>query len=274
MMTKKENLFLGGIFVILLAVFSFTDLAISQALFNGESLYGKFFEAFGELPGALVAVFCSAALIVTRNKAVKWKSICSVILFGFLLLSFGFMAGVMPINYLGAPMPIAALLAAVFIVAAFFLAKKVDPKQMQSLRRAAIIGILTFVAAIIVINLIKMGWGRMRFRIMDDPAAQFSAWFLPQGFTTDNEFMSFPSGHSANSAVILWITLIPAFAPRFKNSSILLKIIAFAWTALVMFSRIIMGAHFASDVLMGATISIAIFCILSSKLLPIKNSKE
>lgn len=104
---------------------------------------------------------------------------------------------------------------------------------------------------------------RLRFRSMTEPFNEFSLWFLPQGFTTNNEYMSFPSGHSVNSAVILWITLIPTSISKLKGKELYFKVVSFIWIIMIMISRVIMGAHFASDVTVGASISIVAFYLIS-----------
>lgn len=263
-MKKNEKLCFLGIVASLLVIFAFTDLEISKAIYNPQSGYGHFFEAFGELPGALIGVFSLAALITTGKYNAKWKTILFNIIFGVLLIMFSFMAAVMPMNYLGGiKMPVAGILAAVYAIVALWITKILSKEENKNLRQAAIIGILTFVAAILVINIIKMFWGRLRFRSMEAPYNDFSLWFIPQGLTTNNEYMSFPSGHSANSAVILWITLLPTFVVSLRGKEKYLKVIAGAWIVMVMISRVIMGAHFASDVTMGATLSIVLFYLIS-----------
>lgn len=263
-MKKNEKLWFLGIVAVLLVIFTFTDLQISKAVYNPQSGYGHFFEAFGELPGALIAVFSLAALITTGKYNAKWKAILFNIIFGVLLIMFSFMAAIMPMNYLGGiKAPVAGILAAVYAIAALWITKILSKEESKSLRQAAIIGILTFVAAIVVINIIKMFWGRLRFRSMEAPYNEFSLWLIPQGLTTNNEYMSFPSGHSANSAVIMWVTLLPTFVTSLREKEKHLKVIAGAWIAMVMISRVIMGAHFASDVTMGATISIVSFYLIS-----------
>lgn len=263
-MRKKGKIYFFTALVILLTIFTFTDLKISMTVYNPESSFGHFFEAFGELPGALIGVFSLAALITTGKYNAKWKTILFNIILGVLLIMFSFMAAVMPMNYLGGiKMPVAGILAAVYAIAALWITKILSKEENKNLRQAAIIGILTFVAAILVINIVKMFWGRLRFRSMKAPYNEFSLWFIPQGLTTNNEYMSFPSGHSANSAVILWITLLPTFVAHLRGKEKYLKIIAGAWIGMVMVSRVIMGAHFPTDVTVGASISIICFYLIS-----------
>lgn len=90
-------------------------------------------------------------------------------------------------------------------------------------------------------------------------------WMIPQGLTTNNEFMSFPSGHSANAAIIMWITLLPSFVPALAKRETVLKLFAVLWIGCVMISRVMMGAHFLSDVTMGMTLSLLLFYLFYRK---------
>lgn len=249
----------------LLAAGTFVDLSLSMAVYQPQSLYGRFFEAFGELPGVLVAAFGFAALLVTRCKKTKLSAVGALAGYGAPLVLFSVMAVAMPIHYLGNGkgfflVPVLGILVAAGLV---FAAGRIPQAQRTALRQAAVVGILTFLCALIVVNILKNIWGRPRFRSMDDPALQFLAWYLPQGSAAGEEFRSFPSGHSANSSVIVWITLLPTFLPALKDKKAALFTAAAAWSLLTMFSRIVMGAHFLSDVATGTLITLLSFLLLT-----------
>lgn len=89
--------------------------------------------------------------------------------------------------------------------------------------------------------------------------------------------MSFPSGHSANAAIMIWITLIPTFVASLKDKKKWFVGFAALWTIIVPISRVIVGAHFASDVTMGVTITLTIFTLLKNKYvknMEVKNGEE
>ena len=105
----------------------------------------------------------------------------------------------------------------------------------------------------------------MRFREMTDPLVQFTRWYIITdrgGF--DNVYAPFPSGHTMNSAAVILLTMLPTFLPELKVRENLLKGIAYVWIIVVGCSRVVMGAHFASDVTVGALISLALFDIISN----------
>lgn len=263
--SKRELIVTYSVLVALLLLFTFLDLPLSQTFFNLKSPFGRFFEIFGEAPGLLVGAFSAAALFVTRDRKTAWKNTLSILGFGLLTLLFSLMGALMVNNYLThGDLSMAVILPQGLALFALllFLASRLDMAKRAEIRRAAVVGLLLLVAAIVAINLIKIGWGRPRFRSMTNPAAQFTPWYLPQSVAAGEEFKSFPSGHTANAAVLLWITLLPTFISKLKGKKTLLLGLAWAWVALVAFSRIIMGAHFGSDVTMGALLTYTVFVAL------------
>lgn len=252
---------------VMLAVFSFTDLQISNMIYNPNSNFGAIFEAVGEFPAAVIATFCTVGLIMTRNKEKSLKYNIRTIGYIILLILFALMAAMLPVKYLNGPNILIPIIATLYVVISYIIAKKYSVTNKVELRNAAIVGVLTFVFVMIAFNLIKIGWGRERYRHMIATGSfeGFSLWFIPQKLTTDNEFMSFPSGHSANAAIMIWITLIPTFITSLKEKKNWFIGFSLLWILVVPISRIIVGAHFASDVTMGVTVTLIIFAILKSK---------
>lgn len=257
---KKELKIVSLVFVLLLVIFTWKDLAISEKLFNPESIFGWFFESFGELILSFIGLFSAWVLFRTQ----KTKVVGMRILFGVLAFFNGFMAATLNKMYLDLSAVTMIILTCVYMALFYFLATLVKPEAENTVRKIAKIGILLSLLPILIITLLKMIWGRPRYRSMVDPSSEFTPWYLIQGFTTDNEFMSFPSGHSANSATVIWITLLPLWLKKLKPFANYLFIGAFGWTICVMISRIMMGAHFATDVLIGSMITIYLFYYLRS----------
>jgi len=260
-MTKKETLIVLGLALGLLILAIPFDLTFSSMIYDQSNLFGRTFEAIGEFPAMAVAMFSSAALIFTRNKQKALSNIGSLVLGGLFLGLSALMGGVLPFNYLELSLIPGFVLAVVYVVIAVLLVKRIPVKQYPALRKAAWVGLMTFIVSMIAVNLIKMGWGRMRFRAMESSTDGFSPWYLPQGFNSNEEFKSFPSGHVANATLILFITLIPGFLPSWQKHAVKLKVLAYVWIILVALSRIVMGAHFISDVTMGFTITLLVFLL-------------
>lgn len=75
---KKTQSLLTVLFVLLLGMFTFQDLAISNVLFNPESTFGWFFESFGELILAYMGAFSAFAYLKSIGKKVGGKKLVSV----------------------------------------------------------------------------------------------------------------------------------------------------------------------------------------------------
>ncbi len=268
MKNRKRNIFLvAGCALVLLLIGAFLDLPISLALFRPYSGFGRFFAVFGELPLFFVACLSSAMFLVNRNRFVGWQNLLSLAGFGLLMLLAAYLGVSLALGRLGGvsllPWGLMAVVALCGLSLLLARAFGVSPEA----RRAAAIGFLLVLMALFGINLLKLLWGRLRFREMSDPALQFTAWYVLKPFARSDATMSFPSGHSANAATILWITLLPTFFPKARGKEWLLWGVAIAWTGMVMLSRIIVGAHFLSDVTAGAAYTTLLFLGLSGAFL-------
>lgn len=65
-----------------------------------------------------------------------------------------------------------------------------------------------------------------------------------------------------NSAGVILLILLPDLLPALQGKEKALRIFAYVWCVTVGFSRVLMGAHFASDVTIGVMLSLLIFEIL------------
>lgn len=251
---KKRYQYLMMIQIIFLLIGTFYDLTISHKLYHRGSFFSEFFKIFGELPMTILAL--SAAILkndVTRGKT-RWG-------YGILALLFALMIGFQIPFYLNYESSIAALLLSLFVLLAVgILIKKIEPQRKEALSQDASRILWAAFLSILVINIIKIFWGRMRYFAMFEmnDFSNFSAWYLPQAKAQSDVFKSFPSGHSANAAMILLLNGLNQKAENDQKVFILTSL----WLVLVQISRIVDGAHFLSDVAMGGLIAIAIHMIL------------
>lgn len=266
-MKSKERIAVLLIGALLMVVFTFTDLAISTALFT-KNLFGRIVEVIGELPFSFFAMFAWVLLFRFRSKKSKAASILTGILFGVFSVLFAAMGGFMTYNYLheqnaGTPPWVAAVIALALLGAAIYTAWCVPREKSRQAVAFAVTAIVYFIAVIVVMNVMKSFWGRMRIREMTDPLTQFTPWYVitPRG-GFNNAYASFPSGHAMNAAGSILLCQLPTFLPAFAGKERMLKGIALLWVLAVCVSRIIMGAHFASDVTMGVMLSLLLFEII------------
>ena len=264
-MSKKERWIVFPAVIVLLLIATLFDLRISQAVY-GKNLFSTVFEVLGEAPIQFLALFGAVTLFRFRSRKTKWGRGLLAVAYGILAAAFAFMLGFATINYVNEniahelPTVVSLLTALVGLALAILLSRAVPKERAREAVTFAIIAIVYILLIVILMNFIKSVWGRLRMREMLDPASEFTPWYeihFRGGF--DNRFASFPSGHTMNAAGMILITLLPTVFEKLKGKEALLRVIAYVWVAVVGFSRIVAGAHFATDVLFGILLSYALF---------------
>lgn len=266
-MSKNERKIVFSVGILLLLVFTFTDLQISMAIAK-KPFWARIFEVVGEIPFTFFSISACAMLLRFRTKKNIVLNILIAVVVGALFLLFSLMGGFMTYNYLADNLgEISKAWIAVFGLAmaggAVWLTCLIPEENRSHALKFAAMALLYFVVVIIVMNSLKTVWGRMRFREMTDPINEFTRWYqiVPRG-GFDNIYASFPSGHSMNSAGVILMMLLPTIIPALKDREKVFHIITYVWCIVVGTSRVFMGAHFSSDVTMGIMLSLAIFEIL------------
>lgn len=89
--------------------------------------------------------------------------------------------------------------------------------------------------------------------ITDPPSTDFESLFDPKDYI---DSYSFPSGHSSSA-------FASGMPMMFKSPKISQKIIFILYAALMAFSRVYVGVHWTTDVLVGSMLGIAIALIIS-----------
>ena len=135
----------------------------------------------------------------------------------------------------------------------------------------SVAGIAVMASQVIIIEGVKYLWGRVRFRDLLAAGSYdaFTSWLHPNGI---NGNKSFPSGHTAGAGVSYLLMTLPFLSKKFEEKKTLLFAVAFIYTGIVAFTRLVMGAHYLSDVAVGGAVSytcviIAISFIERKKLL-------
>lgn len=275
-MNKKLFIVSTGILAILLVCGTFFDLQLSQALYHPENLFARFFYWFGQAPGMLLVSFGFMLILMARPKNTKWLSILLLLICG--VCSFIYAALPLSIGtyYMDCALPgrlaslaLSIVLYIIMLAGAKKLAEINDPR---TLIRIALTFILLYFVVEKILSFAKNLWGRPRFYSILDDFTRFSPWYRLLGNPMDDTFKSFPSGHTAEGAMLIGIVLLGKTVPALKKKSALLYGIVFAWVLCVMAARIIAGAHFLSDVTVGAFITFIVFFLLSNLL--VKDRKD
>lgn len=270
---KKDAAAIAAILAFCLLVGSFFDYQISSALFNSSSLFGRFIEAAGELPFELTASIAGVMLVRAvrpDSRGSKWLAVLGI------LVNVG-LAGYEIIGSLrvgGKLIAVQLVLTFVLVIVAnlivYRLTRTTEPDELT---RWALMVLAVWIAQVIILNaIVKPLWSRPRMRVIEvTPGLNFQPWwvignpdkwaYIAAGVIKDG-FKSFASGHTAHAAIGLMLAGLPTVAFKEKPSR---RRVVF-WTAavvaaLVAFGRIVIGAHFLSDVSCGFALVLALECL-------------
>lgn len=273
-MKKRIHIYIVlSIFVLGLFLGSFFDLSINQAIFSNRNGFGIFMSVFGTLPAYAMCAFFGGIISCIGYKK-EYKPIYKVLLiiFGIGCLAIGvYKQGEEMFSTNGYDIPklewlgyviTGALLLCVYILG-IYLGRKVN--LPNSWKITLVMAVVAVIGLVVLVLIMKNIMHRPRFRILvnDDPS-RFYPWWKPASDlykqfkdglvpgVTKEEFKSFPSGHASGSAMtMMMLAYLPLFFPRLQKHQTLLFYLGFALCLIVCFSRILVGAHFLSDVSAG-----------------------
>jgi membrane-associated phospholipid phosphatase len=261
---SKLLLVIAIIWVILAIVFGFTDLQISILVVDENSVWGIFGREYGEVPGyGLIAVALSALIGGYNDNLRKQKISAYVIIgIGLILIVLGFIFYYQELILYGAGVFICVLL---FLLITF-------NKDWKNFRKISIvIIILAVLNPLIFVQITKILTGRIRFNDLAPGFIDYTPWFLPPGPLSGGG--SFPSGHTSVSFMFLPLLIL------FRNRKIqdpvriLVTILILGWAIFVGLSRVVIGDHYASDVLFSAMMA-AVITIFLYRRVYLKASKS
>jgi membrane-associated phospholipid phosphatase len=258
-----KNITLLFLFVIPLAIlFGIYDLDISIQFVNQHSAWAKFLEDYGMIPGLLVilsGIFIYYSHI--KSKTNLWSYLQKVIFFlvgsGLTYYLFDILLNKIASDNMIAFLVISFLINLLIFVLLHF---KEQVKSIILIKYSKVVVGMAFFGYVIGIQITKFLWGRVRFRQLDAAFSLFTPWYLPQGITG---FDSFPSGHAATGFMLL--SLLILLNNKEQWIKILTLIFITLWGILLSISRVVIGAHYASDVLFGSFFIIMIFLLLFKK---------
>ena len=260
---KKDVAIIAVVLCLCLGVGSFFDYQISSALFNIGSMYGRFIEAVGEMPFELTASVAGVMLVRAvrpDSGGSRWLAVLGILvnvgLAGYKLIA------------------VQLVLTFVLVIAANLIVYRLTrATESDELTRWALMVLAVWVAQAIILNVIvKPLWSRPRMRVIEvTPGLNYQPWwvignpdkwaYIAAGVIKDG-FKSSASGHTAHAAIGLMLAGLPAAA--FKEKPSRRRVIFWAAAviaALVAFGRIVIGAHFLSDVSCGFALVLALECL-------------
>lgn len=279
-----------GVFAVVLVVMlvagTFADYQIAQAIYAPDNLPVIFVSTLGLIPMAypgclLLGVLVQRSLASQKPPVAR---IAGAILCALLALLFGALItrSILSIRdgfggLVGAELPSTARMGIGVVVGAILCALGYNAgkaNDAKDLARRVLIVVVVLVASYVAIELVKNFMARPRPRVVlaGYEGIEFSPWYQKSSGTEEfmaafglekDAFKSFPSGHSAQAAALLasfyGLSLV---YPGLRDKLGIALVIEIIFALTIMSCRMILGAHFLSDVSMGALFSVIAFLVL------------
>ena len=275
-----------GIFLIGFILGSFLDRQLSDAIFSRDNGFGLTISVIGTLPGYMVLALLGGsafALGLHKKYQIPWRVVLYVLAATFVGLSIYFSGREFfgengftneDLYFLG------FIIVIPFAVASFYLGYRLTKASNRGYLWLilGITAVAIFMALVPGTTLLKSIFNRPRYRtlILYEDQIGFHNWWqrctdrdelMVVLHLTKEEFKSFPSGHASASAVfMIFASILPLFDEKYEKIQLPLFYAGFAWVLLVAFSRILVGAHFLSDVSMGGILT-SVFMLINNEVI-------
>ena len=291
-MKKRLHLFIIiGLLLIGFILGSFFDLQIDQALWSENNPFGLIMASFGVYPCYAGLAFIGGGLLETTMQRKELHILGRI--FCFFLSGLAYVMAIYlcgkewpSVNGYNAPQIawlsylISAIVFGGVYVLAFMVCRKGDQKQLF---RVLICMVIIFTVALLPAGFaIKLIIHRPRYRyLVRTGAVSFHNWWENcanykqiikdyegigiEGFPiTKEDFKSFPSGHSGTGMIMaMFLPFFSYFFPKLKGKETILFYSGVAFGLLMMFSRMVVGAHYLTDTCMGSLIVMVVFYVVN-----------
>lgn len=254
-----------GLFLALLIVGTFLDYQINKSLFSDNNTFGLIVSVIGTTPGyGMFAVLGGGFLVLffRKDDYPKWARILFLI---SVLVCLGVSTYFAGREYFGANgfywvarkfwgYFIAFPCMVGFTYLGYRLMKNNQNKDLWIL---LLILIAAFAIALTAgVSLFKIIFNRPRYRYCFHNDIRFYPWYeVCKLGLKGEEFKSFPSGHAAAAmGVPLMALFLPLINEKYTKYRLPIFISGLVFALLVMFARMLVGAHYLSDVSMGEII--------------------
>ena len=287
MKKRYHLLIIIGLLLVGFILGSIFDYQIDQTLCVENNAFGLIMASFGVYPCYIGLAFIGGGLLSVTLRRKDFPLYGKIISYALSAAAYG-----MAIYLCGREWPstngydvshlawlsylICAVVFAGVFVGAFFVCKKGDPKQLWNI---LIVMTVIFVVALLPAGFaIKLVIHRPRYRYaVRLGATSFKNWWeMFPGYKeligtsvgghllTKEEFKSFPSGHSGTGMIMaMFLPYAAYFFPKLKGKETLLFYVGVVFGAVMMFSRLLVGAHYLTDTCMGSLIVMVVFYVVN-----------
>lgn len=279
---RRAFVAMAAFFGITLLLGTFLDETIAKALYTPRNAIVTVITTLGIYPfSAAVVLFMGVACErIAHGTSGKVAKTALAAVTGLIALVVGFVGGtsLVDADCLGSIVPALnrnylaiTVLSLVVEWPLFYVGWRLATRNDdRSLLRRAVCMTVVLLASFALLQLTKGIFHRPRYRVVAQglEGVGFVPWYRispdPSGLMAKyglegNEFRSFPSGHAIMSISTISILLSLAWlVPSLRNKKALLCWAGFAFAVVIMFTRMVLGAHYLSDVSAGALFGLAL----------------
>lgn len=285
---KKMYWIIIAFALILLILGTFLDVQINQSLHAPGSPFGQFFAVAAMVPIWILIPIATGLMfgfLITQFSTLNylWRFLClALLLFGLYGIYERMLEMVGSRHLHGLPYGALVWMVVLTFMGATALGAHFSRRHPREVMIAAFVGLTAIAGSRLILDNIKTLWGRQRFWTMDNPLLQFTPWYAPQFPNQErmtqmgDAIKSFPSGHSMGSISTLWLSMLPSFLPFCQKHLSAwvngLSLFALSFWGGTIFSRILLGEHFLSDVAISGIIFLLFFLFftfLANKYIPL-----
>ena len=266
-MTKEKKITYFCVFLLVTVLFvlgGIFDMKLSDALFQPDNVMAKVFESVGTFPPFVIVAATFAMLFFSldeKKRALFFKRLICVGAVTASYLVFGFFASETYLESFVYRLLVAIGAAAVLTPLTFLALRKVGEDKKKPLLLLLIFGsVVCVISTLLAANVLKFIWSRPRYYEMASAGsfAAFTPWYKINGFTsslknlfTSHGMHSFPSSHVCAATNLFIFCAIVDVLPGDAGRERRIAFISALYVFIMAYSRIVIGAHFLSDVTGG-----------------------
>ncbi|MCF4006779.1 phosphatase PAP2 family protein [Corynebacterium uropygiale] len=276
--SARRWLIVAAIVIVLLIVLTWTERSISENIADQGSVFGTFFQTFGEFPPVIVACSATLMIIAAVHRLLGEGSglhKLALALFSILLALAGFLAvldwaGQM-MSYLrswqdnaakGLPIGqanndssstegwsnfapgffVAIIIFIVLAIVVVTLVNKLSEEQLAAVIIAGLVALCVVWAAHEINTGMKSTWGRFRPYEVAAGKGEFTTWLQ---INFPNGHRSFPSGHTEEGTMMAGIAIL--LLPFSKKAAKIMMWVGAIYGILMGLSRVLVAAHYPTD---------------------------
>lgn len=263
---NRRNVILLYLFLIICLIFaSFKDFSISLSLYDPSNFLGIFLAAYGQFPVALVISII--ACLKLKNDDYSFKAKIIYILLKITAISYACISHIKYFSHNTLILSIFCIMLIFYLCDNFILKISKDCTK-EEIKNYLYVLFWSIVLMLVIVNGLKIIWQRPRMRLIMNSNVGFKPWWKLGNFSLSSmmisdEYKSFPSAHTSSASMLLLLCTLPYLNDKYATKENQLFLISTLLTICVAVSRIIMGAHFLSDVVLGYIIGLSciIFCV-------------